>query len=605
MLFVCSLVLMDPQYLPYIQYICFTGGKGHCTTLSSADRNVTSTSSPRVSAQDISSSHPPIGGELRPNRIIERYKVVKKRNQIVGGAHSDMGPYGSHFMSKAADDPSLLLSHHAAHSKYARRGSLPPMKCGEAGNALALLADRLQTSSDGGSSQMPSYVAIKRALLSDKFKHMQSPISRLVVPKMLLNLLQAKKLSVIEEKPNLLAHRRNSDPGSYLQHRDKARRRQLFLDENLLWSKTYGSVIEKKIQSWKQKRLLRMQRDYFYSQQKELHLMNSAAAASQLVPSPLCSSLASSTNSSSLPQAYVAGINGFSPAPLMYQLPSTGLTPASVLVPSPFISPYAFMGSYTTLPVTAATQPTATYIVPPTALTAGTQQKVVFLPPTSSPMGTGDSTPTTNAPDSIPDTKPPFSSLLAPMPLHTPYIKPQPETRQQTSPQPSNSLGSRKRKSTVPEKLSSLLQPPSEHNPDSPPPATKKFCNTSHSSATYTAQNSSPSSHSHSLSHTHDQQKHHSSHSHHHRHRHRHRHHNHHHSRHSSSTDSHHHYYSSHSNHCHSSPSPPPQHPHSHNSPSPLEQCLLQPSQSPKSTGESPEGSPCSFSSSSPTGDGY
>lgn len=586
--------------------ICSTGGEGHSNTLSSADRNVTSTSSPHVSAQDTPSSHQRSSGDLRPNRIIERYKVVKKRNQIVGGGHSDVGPYGSHFMSKAADDPGLLLSHHVAHNKYARRGSLPPIKCGEAGNALALLAERLQTTSDGGSSQIPSYVAIKRALLSDKFKHMQNPISRLVVPKMLLNLLQAKKLSVIEEKPNLLAHRRNSDPGSYLQHRDKARRRQLFLDENMLWSKTYGSVIEKKIQSWKHKRLLRLQRDYFYSQQKELHLMNSAAAASQLVPSPLCSSLASSTNSSSLPQAYVAatGINGFSPAPLMYQLPSTGLTPASVLVPSPFISPYAFMGSYTTLPVTAATQPTAAYILPPTALTAGAQQKVVFLPPASSAMATGDSASTTNASDSTPDTKPPFSSLLAPTPLNAPYIKPQSETSQHTPPQASNTLGSRKRKSTVPEKLSSLLQPPSEHNPESPP-ATKKFCNMEHSSATYTAQDSSHSSHSHSSSHTHNQQTHHLSHLHHHHHRHRHRHRHHHHSHHhSSSTDSHHlHYLHSHRH--RSSPSPPPQHPHSRNSPSPLEQCLLQPSQSPKSTGESPEGSPCSFSSSSPTGDGY
>ena len=557
------------------------------------------------------------GSEIRHNKIIQRYKVVKKRNQVMGGgSHGDTSPYGGHLMSKACEDTSMLLSHHIPHlSKYARRGSLPPMKCGEAGNAVALLAERLQMSSDAspgavGGLQMPSYVAIKRALLSDKFKHMQSPISRLVVPKMLLNLLQAKKLSAKESKSNLLAHRRNSDPGHYLQHRDKARRRQLFLDENMLWIKTYGSIIEKKIQTWKQKRLLKMQREYFYSQQEklgiyhqqnELRLLNPAAVAQLAASNQLYGSLASSTASSSLsslPQAFVtaaagSGITGFSP--LMYQLPSAGLTPTPVLLPAPFISPYTLMGSYTTLPVTAAAaQPTATYIVPPTALAgAGTQHKVVFLPSASNASAMGNATLATSATS---DTKPPFSSLLAPtVPCHT---KSEPDSRHHEAPNISNSLGSRKRKITFPEKLSTLLQPPpdSDVDPNSPPSA-KKICTADHTKHSSTGHcrlsPSPPPSHT-----THDHRTHH----------HHHHHHRHHYTHHTSSTYSshHHHSTSSHSHH-HHSPSPPP-HSHSYNSASSLEQCLLQPPPSPKCDGRTtstPGESPCSLSPSPPASKSY
>ena len=572
---------------------------------------------PQTTPTPTSPSHLPGNGgsDVRHNKIIQRYKVVKKRNQVVGsGGHSDASPYGSHLVTKACQDTGMFLSHHIPHlSKYARRGSLPPMKCGETGNAVALLAERIQMTADAGPGstgplQMPSYVAIKRALLSDKFKHMQNPISRLVVPKMLLNLLQAKKLSASESKSNLLAHRRNSDPGSYLQHRDKARRRQLFIDENMLWIKTYGSIIEKKIQTWKRKRLLKMQREYFYSQQEklgvchqqnELRFLNPAAVAQLAASSSLYGSLASSTapsSLSSLPQAFVtaaagSGVTGFSP--LMYQLPSAGLTPTPVLLPAPFISPYTLMGSYTTLPVTAATQPTATYIVPPTALAgAGTQHRVVFLPSASCATAVGNTTPATTASD----TKPPFSSLLAPTaPYHA---KSEPDNRHHVAPDVSHSLGSRKRKSAFPEKLSSLLQPPPDADPTSPP-SEKRLCTTDHAKHPIIGHRHSSSSPPPSPS-THDHQTHHSSlHSHHHHHHHRH-----HYTHHSNSTYSshHHHSTSSHSHHHHHSTSPPP-HPHSYNSPSSLEQCLLQPPASPTCDGRTastPGGSPCSLPPSPP-----
>ena len=535
-------------------------------------------------------------------KIIQRYKVVRKRSSHQLVAHPGDG-YGGLFASKSYEDPGAVFGvPHAGgvSSKYARRGSLPPIKCGEPGNTLSLFAERLQTSytdsSSLNSAQIPSYVAIKRALLSDKFKNVQGPISRLVAPKTLLNLLQAKKLSVnvpsssTGDKLNLVAHRRNSDPGSYLQHRDKTRRRQLFLDENLQWSKMYGSVIERKIQTWKQKRLLRMQREFLLQQQQqqqqqnELHLLNTA----KLVTGQLYASLASSSASSSLahiPQAFVtaagaAGVNGFSPAPLMYQLPSAGLTQTPLLVPTPFISPYAFMGGYATIPSTNPTT-AAAYIMPHNF--AGAQQRVMLLP-----SGTAGTTATlaTTMSDVTFDTKPPsFRSLLAP-PTKSPASEPQVEKQKA-------SLGSRKRKNSFPEKLSSLLQPPSEAD-DQLPSLSQRCCT---DSCDLRGSSISPPPHSHTSSYhsSHHSSSTHTS-SHHHSHHHRHRHHYLHHSTSSSRHSSHH--TSSHHHHPPSSPLSHRSHPHKPSSP--LEQCLLQQPASPDvgrmadSAGESSASSPSS-----------
>jgi hypothetical protein len=588
------------------------------------------------------SASPQTGGgrEAHPTqqntgKIIQRYKVVKKR-----ATHHTPDGYGALFSSKTCEDPGVMFgvaSHVGASSKYARRGSLPPIKCGEAGNTLALFAERLQTSSPDGTSQIPSYVAIKRALLSDKFKHVQNPISRLVAPKMLLNLLRAKKLSWNAtddaDKSNLLAHRRNSDPGSYLQHRDKTRRRQLFLDENLQWIKTYGSVIDRKIQVWRQKRLLRMQREYFLHQQQqqrekvvggmqnELHLMSAA----KLVSGQLYASLASSTAGSSLtaaavPQAFVTagvpGLNGFSSTPLMYQLPSNGLTPTPVLIPTPFISPYAFMGGYATIPTTAHTAglPAAAYIMPPTALTAGAQQGMMLLSSgaTSAPTITfGSSPPLSTANDVAPNIKPPFSSLLAPTSKQSPVVT---ESGKQSPHQLVGTfVGSRKRKNSFPEKLSTLLQLPSDPTDPSSPPDAKSCCTdmpehlcNSISPPPLTSSHVTASHEYHSSHHSSsslDTSSHHHHNHHHHRHRHHYTHSSPYHQTSSSSSHTHHH-----SRHYPPS-SPLSRHSHPHKPASPLEQCLLQPPASPgsdggrvtDSTGDSSASSPSSDYSSQPS----
>ena len=584
------------------------------------------------------SPSPQTGGERREShptqhhtagKIIQRYKVVKKRT-----THHTPDGYGALFSSKTCEDPGVMFgvaSHVGASSKYARRGSLPPIKCGEAGNTLALFAERLQTSSPDGTSQIPSYVAIKRALLSDKFKHVQNPISRLVAPKMLLNLLRAKKLSMNDtddaDKLNLLAHRRNSDPGSYLQHRDKTRRRQLFLDENLQWIKTYGSVIDRKIQVWRQKRLLRMQREYFLHQQQqqrekvvggmqnELHLMSTA----KLVSGQLYASLASSTVGSSLtaaavPQAFVTaagpGLNGFSSTQLMYQLPSNGLTPTPVLVPTPFISPYAFMGGYATIPTTAHTtgHPAAAYIMPPTALTAGQHQGMMLLSSGATTATFGSSPPLSTTNDVAPNIKPPFSSLLAPTSKQSPVVTESDMEAGKQSPHQlvGTFIGSRKRKNSFPEKLSTLLQPPSDLTNASSPPDSKICCTdmpehlcNSISPPPLTSSHITASHEYHSSHHSSSSPLHTLSNHHHNHHNHRHRHH-------YAHSSSHHHTSSSSAHTLHHSRHYPPssplsRHSHPHKPASPLEQCLLQPPASPGSDGGRVTDSTGDSSASSPS----
>ena len=560
-------------------------------------------------------------------KIVQRYKVVKKRSgQLLTSATHTADGYGALFTSKTCEEPGMLfggIPHtESGSSKYARRGSLPPIKCGEAGNTLALFAERLQTSSNGAppsSAHIPSYVAIKRALLSDKFKQVQNPISRLVAPKMLLNLLQAKKQNVeltSGDKLSLVAYRRNSDPGSYLHHRDKTRRRQLFMDENTQWIKTYSSVIDRKIQAWRQKRLLRMQKEYLLQQQQqrekvsilcqpqsELQLMSAA----KLMSGQLYASLASSSAASSLttlPQAFMTaagagGVNGFSAAPLMYQLPSAGLSPTPILVPASFVSPYAFMGGYATIPTTAPAA-AAAYFMPPAALAAtaavgGTQQGMMLLPSGSTSSAGGSPLLLSALSDVPPDTKPPFSSLLGPT-KSPPVSEAEMEKQKQSSGHYlTNFVGSRKRKTSFPEKLSSLLQPPSDPDPSSPPNG-KRFCTDTTRHLPGSVSPPPPSSHTHTSSHDYHSS-HHSSSSHHHHHHHcRHHHHYSHHS--SSSTSSHHTTSSSH--HRHYPPSSPLSR-HAHKPASPLEQCLLQPPASPGSDGGRVTDSAGESSASSPS----
>ena len=534
----------------------------------------------------------------RRNKIIQRYKVVK-RNQI---KNSELYHFNSHLTAPACDDSSLMLPPHAPQNLYARRGSLPPMKSGEGGNAVALLAERLQYTSDAGASLVPSYAAIKRALLSDKFKHSQNPVSRLVAPKALLTLLQSKQLSESQDQKPNLTHRRNSDPGSYLQHRDKERRRQLFVDENRNWASTYGPVIERKIQGWRQRRHQRLQKEYLrlYRYQElaashkngTLRLLSSTLSA---MPGATHSVNPSSTSAmtlppTTLPQAYLAAASNLSSTPFMFQptfLPSTTLAPAPMLLPTSFISPYTFMNSYT-VPTSVGAHSTGAYFLPQ-------QQKIVFLPTTTT-TGSLDSS-KLQVSSTATESTPQFKGLLAPTPVSQSKLR-----SEASNPEPA----SRKRKSSLPEKLSSLLQPVKE-DPDSPsrkrfcpsiepvsalkpvltlPPSTSPAFNQYYPQVSTTLPSSTTSPYN--LNHT------------------------------STSPVSHH-------THLHKTPSPISHHPHSHNSPSPissyhpntrttpppvthtlkspspLEQCLLQPPLSPQCDKKVPDdrGSPCSLSSTS------
>lgn len=416
------------------------------------------------------------------NKIVKRYRVVK-RNQLKNGTSGDAFPFSSRQPMKPCDDSTQLP--HGPRNLFSRRCSLPPVKAEEGANTLALLAERLQHAS---TSQIPSYVAIKRALLSEKFRHQQSSVPRVLPPRALLSLLQEKQLldeSITSQ--SILSQRRNSDPGSYLHQRDKTRRRQLFMDENRSWADHYSPVIEKKIQNWKMKRQERLQREFLYMQSElasrhhqnranDMHFLSSLSSTPQHATNSLYSVPTTTTSptpvSTSLPQTFLtSGMNGIT-SPFVYQqaIVPNNLTTTPMLLPTPFLSPYTLMASYGALPANATT----TVFVPQTAL-ADPQQKIVFIPSASAAPPEASTTShisSNRAPAGMTATatstgnRPPFSSLLAPVGMY--QSRPEPEATQHVP----SALRSRKRNNSLPEKLSSLLQS-SAQDPDSPPPAKK------------------------------------------------------------------------------------------------------------------------------------
>lgn len=416
------------------------------------------------------------------NKIIKRYRVVK-RNQLKNSTSGDAFPFNARQPIKSYDDSTQLS--HGPRNLLSRRCSLPPVKAEEGTTALALLAERLQHTS---TSQIPSYVAIKRALLSDKFRHQQSSVPRVLPPRALLSLLQEKQLfdeSITNQ--SILSQRRNSDPGSYLHQRDKTRRRQLFVDENRSWADHYSPVIEKKIQNWKMKRQERLRREFLYMQSElashhhqngahNMRFLSSLSSTPQHATSSLYSVPTTATSpvpvSSSLPQTFLtSGVNGIT-SPFVYQqaIVPNNLTTTPMLLPAPFLSPYTLMGSYGPVPANATT----TFFVPQAAL-ADPQQKIVFIPSASTAPPEASTTShissnrapaamTTTCTATSTSNRPPFSSLLAPVAMY-------PSSQSRPEPEGTLSTLSRKRNS-LPEKLSSLLQS-SAQDPDSPPPAKK------------------------------------------------------------------------------------------------------------------------------------
>jgi len=170
-----------------------------------------------------------------------------------------------------SDDSAMLSGSIIPKSVLGRRCSLPPMKSavvleGESSAALNQLAENITQTTPSDTSP-PSYAAIKQALLCDRYKRRQSMQTD---PKMLKNLLQSKL--VISESgttPDLVSQRRKSDPGAFMKQSDFSRRKELFVDENRNWLKSYGDTIEKEIDQWRLRRQERYRRELL-RQQMEL-----------------------------------------------------------------------------------------------------------------------------------------------------------------------------------------------------------------------------------------------------------------------------------------------------------------------------------------------
>ena len=402
----------------------------------------------------------------QPTKIIKRYKVVRRKH-LKCSSPVDAFSFPSHTSVK---ENSAQLTY-APRILLGRRCSLPSVKTEEGSSTLAQLADKLQHTH---SAQIPTYAAIKRALLSDKFKHHKS-IAKVLPPSSLLGLLRAKHLlHPPRSTSNDISLRRNSDPGMYLHEREKLRRRQLFADESRSWAANYGSIIERKIQKWQAKRQERLQRKFLYMQsqlasghqhngiydvrlfttpaQQVANTMHSVPAGDPVVA-------ASAPVSSSLSQTFLtSGMNEMT-SPFVYQqtvLPNN-LASTQMVFQAPFISPYTLLNSYNTMPA-------STFYVPRGAITDA-QQQIVFIPSTSpSPSVTPTTVAVSSCAISTTANRPPFSSLLAPTTTSPSPPAPINQHHQHVS----SPTGSKRRNHSLPGKLPSLLQSPPGNDPDSP-----------------------------------------------------------------------------------------------------------------------------------------
>ena len=422
------------------------------------------------------------------------------------------GQHTSHLVGSS--DDITVHSDRMSTIVLGRRSSLPQQfLSGQSGSCsdskLSTLAEHCQSSSSADLFP-PSYAAIKQALLCDQYnKRRQSVQSD---PKTLKNLLKTK-LVISEDSNDLVNMRRKSDPGSYVKQRDFERRKELFLDENLSWAKSYGKVINQQISRWQQKRQEKqLQREMLNWQaqaaasaslsQLQLQMLNplmagqsvqfgdgglvtvntaAAAAASSLFPGNLTSG--GMVSPYIFPQAVFPNTVGTATAspPIYYN-------------PYALINPYAAASLQQLGQVQAAAPTAGTFFVPGAALSAAaaTQPKVLYYVPqpattnSSSPLSTSSTTPnpyssfpiSTTSPsmvstdsllngagDAVPPastSSPPRISLIAPPTYQTTTTWLTDNTQfgtdlhklQPVSP------NNRKRHQSVPEKLTSLLQPP-------------------------------------------------------------------------------------------------------------------------------------------------
>lgn len=401
---------------------------------------------------------------------VPRYVVRKFRFRTPGhnGVSSLLQQKAA--LQRFADDSGI------PKSVLARRCSLPPMKPDELptkteGNTLSQLAENLRSKTTN--EERPSYAAIKQALLSDRYKRRQS---MQLDPKTLKNLLQSKLIiSEDKGKRDIVSQRRNSDPGSTTKHRDFQRRRELFVEENVNWSESYGSVIENKIRRWRQQRHERRQRELLYrkvklTNQSATHILNPLSTTPQgfvalqagvKTTNPVADTTAAPPQATVLPPttAYLGGVNPFI-------LPHTLLPPTTAAVGnpsmyySPFLTPYTFVNPYSTLQL-QTTQPPA-YYIPQTTL--ANQQKLFYF------VQSGVTTPnTTSTGAPIPTTMASLSqlaSLIAPTSISARTVAAATQMTERKEVQ--------KRHNSLPETLSSMLRSTSDESDPESPPAPKK-----------------------------------------------------------------------------------------------------------------------------------
>ena len=393
-------------------------------------------------------------------------------------------------------------------SVLARRCSLPPMKPatipeGESSPMLNQLAENMQTSA---SDTPPSYAAIKQALLCDRYKRRQS---MQIDPTTLKHLLQSKLASTEESSKtqDLVSQRRNSDPGSYLKQQDFARRRELFVEENQNWSKSYGHTIQQRIKRWQaerqeryQRKLLRQQAELSPNSQKGIfhfQLLNSLTSTSNPSHSGASPTLATATAAATASQSgfyhpnfLTGGMNPFIFPQTVFP-PSAAVSaslPSMLYSYSPLITPYTFVNPYSSLQLATSAQPTTYYV--PQDPTTSSQQKLFYFVPSAVNGTTSSSSGISSAPSvataTSSTTLPSLSSLIAPTPIHPSSSSASPSSSSFSSSSSSMSMqtepyqptvispNNRKRHLSLPEMLNTPLKPVSEDDADLSPSSKKQ-----------------------------------------------------------------------------------------------------------------------------------
>lgn len=421
---------------------------------------------------------------------VPRYTVHKFRVRQGGHPLSVQGssppPPMKHKRAREMNESDILGQHSSVpRSLFERRCSLPVNMTNPPGSSqiLSQLAHNLQnyTPMQGP----PSYAAIKQALLCDRYKRRQSVQTD---PKTLKFLLKSK---LINEPPDILKLRRFSDPGSYHKLPDSfARRKELFLDENRAWARSYGVVIERRILKWQVQREERKRRGLLAWQNGDFppgaqglkyHLLNPLQANG--VPTTLAG-VNGAAQTAIFPSALgAAGLSSYVYptqtviAPVGNGLSGTGS--ATSMLYSPFVSPYTLINPYQ--PVVQVGQPTAFYL--PQNASKGQQKVVYFLPPSTSgvqsvtrPAGQATSV-------SVPST----TGITAPSQLNIAnLIAPHSTTHLTRKSSDSDVIENEKmsselfkRRQSVPNNLSSLLISPlhefDRNNDPESPPSTKKM----------------------------------------------------------------------------------------------------------------------------------